>query len=51
MLPLPKQLAWTAFCETLGLTGDLLEERIEGLDHFLDTIEEILDSLADSQGL
>ncbi len=51
ILPLPKQAAWAAFCEALGLTGDLLEERIEGLDHFLDTIDEILDTLADSQGL
>jgi hypothetical protein len=51
VLPLPKQTAWAAFCETLGLSGDLLEERIEGLDHFLDTIDELLDALADSQGL
>lgn len=51
MLPLPKQTAWAAFCETLGLSGDLLEERIEGLDHFLDTIDELLESLADSQGI
>jgi len=51
VLPLPKQAAWSAFCEALGLSGDLLEERIEGLDHFLDTIDEILDALADSQGL
>jgi hypothetical protein len=51
VLPLPKQTAWAAFCETLGLSGDLLEERIEGLDHFLDTIDELLDGLADSQGL
>jgi hypothetical protein len=51
VLPLPKQMAWSAFCETLGLTSDLLEERIEGLDHFLDTVDEILDGVADSQGL
>jgi len=51
VLPLPKQTGWALFCETLGLTGNLLEERIEGLDQFIDTIDEILDGWAESQGV
>jgi hypothetical protein len=51
VLPLPKQSKWTAFCDLLGLAGDAFAERLEGLDHFLDTIEEMLEGMASSQGL
>jgi hypothetical protein len=51
VLPPTRQAGWAAFCETLGLTGDAFAERLEGLDHFLDTIEELLESLASSQQL
>jgi hypothetical protein len=50
-LPPTRQSKWTAFCELLGLAGEALEERLEGLDHFLDTIEELLEVLVTSQGL
>ncbi|KAF0109200.1 MAG: hypothetical protein FD146_244 [Anaerolineaceae bacterium] len=51
VLPLPKQSKWTAFCDLLGLAGEAFAERLEGLDRFLDTIEEMLEGMASSQGL
>jgi hypothetical protein len=42
---------WQSACETLGLVGDVLEEKLAGLDHFLDTIEEMLEKMTTSQGL
>jgi len=50
-LPPTHQSKWQAACETLGLTGKVFIERVEGLDRFLDTIEELLENLAASQGL
>ena len=50
-LPPTHQSRWQVACETLGLAGDLFRERVEGLDHFLDTIEELLENMASSQGL
>jgi len=45
------QSNWKAACETLGLTGEVFKERLEGLDHFLDTVEELLENLATANGL
>ncbi len=50
-LPLSKHTRWQKACELLGLAGDALAERLAGLDHFLDTIEEMLENLAASNGL
>jgi len=51
VLPPTHQSKWQAACETLGLTGEAFNERLEGLDRFLDTIEELLENMAASQGL
>jgi hypothetical protein len=48
VLPLPHQEKWTAFCEQLGMTGDRFAGKMEGLDHFLDMIEEMLEGMAAS---
>ncbi len=45
------QSEWKAACETLGLGGDAFNERLEGLDHFLDTVEETLENVAARQGV
>ncbi len=45
------QAKWKAACETLGLAGDAFRERMEGLDHFLDTVEETLENTAARQGV
>ncbi len=51
VLPPTHQSKWKAACETLGLAGEPFNERLEGLDRFLDTIEEMLENWAASQGL
>ena len=51
VLPPTHQSKWQAACETLGLTGEVFIERMEGLDRFLDTVEELLENMAASQGL
>ena len=48
VLPSTHQAKWLVSCETLGLVGDAFNERLEGLDHFLDTIEELLENWAAS---
>lgn len=45
------QVKWKAACETLGLMGEAFQERLEGLDHFLDTVEETLEIMAARQGV
>ncbi|HSG42053.1 MAG TPA: hypothetical protein VLA72_02755 [Anaerolineales bacterium] len=42
---------WRAACSQLGLTAVGIEERIEGLDHFLDEVDALLDDLAGQYGL
>jgi hypothetical protein len=51
VLPPTHQSKWQAACETLGLSGEGFNERLKGLDHFLDTIEELLENMAASHGL
>ena len=43
--------AWRSACAQLGLTGTSFEERVEGLDHYLDEVEALLDELAREHGL
>jgi hypothetical protein len=45
------QAKWNAACESLGLTGEAFKERLDGLDHFLDTVEETLENTAARQGI
>ncbi len=45
------QAKWMAACETLGLASEAFNERMEGLDHFLDTVEETLENMAARQGV
>ena len=51
VVPPTHQPKWQAACEILGLTGAVFNERLEGLDRFLDTIEEMLDNMAARNGL
>ena len=50
-LPPTHQARWLSACETLGLVGEAFDERMEGLDQFLDTVEELLENTAASQGV
>jgi hypothetical protein len=51
VLPPTRQSKWQAACETFGLVGPAFGNRLEQLDHFLDSIEEMLETLASSEGL
>ena len=42
---------WRGVCGQLGLTAVGIEDRLEGLDHFLDEVEILLDDLAGQYGL
>jgi hypothetical protein len=50
-LPPVWRVRWKSACETLGLEWDALEEKLAGLDHFLDSLEEMLENMTTSQGL
>jgi hypothetical protein len=43
--------AWRSACGQLGFTTSGFEERLQGLDQFLDDVEELLDELARENGL
>jgi hypothetical protein len=43
--------AWRSACGQLGLTAAGMEERVNGLDYFLDEVEALLDELATEHGL
>jgi hypothetical protein len=45
------QAKWMVACESLGLAGEAFNERMDGLDHFLDTVEETLENMAARQGV
>ena len=51
VLPAEQSAAWKDACDYLGLTGGGFYDRIQGLDLFLDDIEEILEDMATSNGL
>ena len=42
---------WRAACGQLGLTAVGIEEHLDGLDHFLDEVDALLEELAEQYGL
>ncbi len=51
VLPPTHQAKWQAAMTSLGLVGVDFGDRLDGLDHFLDTVDELLEKRAASQGL
>jgi hypothetical protein len=51
VLPSKENAPWQRACKQLGLTGPEFEARLEGLDHYLDDIEELLDRIAEADGV
>ena len=49
-LPENQIAAWESACQLLKIGGEHFESRLEGLDHYLDTIEEMLEKKMRSQG-
>lgn len=43
--------SWQAACNTLGLSGKRFVERVEGLDHFLDELDILLEEYEQANGL
>ena len=43
--------AWSSACDQLGFTSARFEERVNGLDQYLDEVEILLDELAAQHGL
>jgi hypothetical protein len=50
-LPGEEISSWQAACNTLGLAGEGFVERVEGLDHYLDEVDILLDEIAKANGL
>jgi len=50
-LPSGESHAWQVACARLGLTGEQFSEHVQGLDHYLDEIEILLDEIASANGL
>jgi len=42
---------WQSACATLGLSGERFVERVEGLDHYLDELDILLEEIAQANGL
>jgi hypothetical protein len=42
---------WRSACEQVGLAGTDLDEKMDGLDHFLDALEETLEKRSSGEGL
>jgi predicted nucleotidyltransferase len=51
VLPDNAQDAWRSACGQLGLNAVGIEEHVNGLDHFLDEVEGLLDELSAQHGL
>ncbi len=51
VLPEPGLEAWRSACGQLGLGWVGFDQRVSGLDHFLDEVEALLDDLAAQHGL
>ena len=51
VLPNFAQDPWRTVCGQLGFTSEGIEERVTGLDHFLDEVEVLLDELTRQYGL
>ena len=49
-LPENQITAWESACELLKIGGEYFESRLDGLDHYLDSIEEMLEKMVLSQG-
>jgi len=50
-MPEEELSSWKAACNSLGLSAGNLAERVEGLDHFLDELDIMLDEIAEANGL
>jgi hypothetical protein len=50
-LPAAETGDWQAACEALGLSGRRFAEHVQGLDHYLDELDILLDEIAQSNGL
>jgi hypothetical protein len=50
-VPPTHQAAWRSACETLGLSGDALDEKVGQLDSFIDSVEDALDGYATDNGI
>ncbi len=42
--------AWQNACQLLGFGKEIFEKRLEGLDHYIDTIDEMLEKMLKSHG-
>jgi len=51
VLPPDRQASWKAACQQLGLVGEAFKERLQGLDQYLDGIEELLEGMAAVNGV
>jgi hypothetical protein len=51
VLPEDKTDTWQSARATLGLSGKRFAEHVEGLDHYLDEIDILLDEIAEANGL
>jgi len=51
VLPEAESQAWREACETLGLVGERFSEHVEGLDHYLDELDILLEEYAQANGL
>ena len=51
VVPPTHRSQWQAACEKLGLTGEAFHERLDGLDLFLEPVEEMLEKMAARNGL
>jgi hypothetical protein len=50
-LPEVETSSWQSACNKLGLAGENFAERVEGLDHYLDELDILLDEIAEANGL
>ncbi len=51
VLPEGEIAPWQAACNRLGLAGERFVERVQGLDHYLDELDILLDEFAAANGL
>jgi hypothetical protein len=51
ILPGKETSSWQRACTQLGLIGTDFETRLQGLDHYMDDIEELLDGIAEADGI
>jgi hypothetical protein len=51
VLPEDESQVWQEACSVLGLVGERFPEHVEGLDHYLDELDILLDEYAQANGL